>query len=202
MSDTGRRPDFCADGADRDRQQPARTRQSGAAGACRNQRRRDVVVRFAAQIPIRSISADWSKAAPCRRCNSPWSTPRRSPADNLGGSFTAPTGTGFTITGNDLPSSLAPGAELSGPVCLGEDERHRLERHDHDVRSDGRQRQRLLGGANAHHARHRRLGDGGGEPTGQHARRRSFSRMRMSAGPTASMSASPIRRRQARPIST
>ncbi len=36
------------------------------------------------------------------------------PADNLGGSFTAPTGTGFTITGNDLPSSLAPGENYQG----------------------------------------------------------------------------------------
>ena len=93
----------------------------------------------------------------------------------------APTGTGFTITGNNLPSPLAPGAELSGPVCLGEDERHRLERHVHDVRPDRRQRQRLLGGADPHHARHRRLGDGGGDADRSTRRRRSFSRMCMSA---------------------
>jgi hypothetical protein len=36
------------------------------------------------------------------------------PADNLGGSFTVPTGAGFTVIGNDLPSPLGPDATYQG----------------------------------------------------------------------------------------
>ena len=36
------------------------------------------------------------------------------PADNLSGTFTPPTGAGFIITGNDLPTPLAPGQNYQG----------------------------------------------------------------------------------------
>src|SRR5262249_51462464 len=39
------------------------------------------------------------------------------PSDNLVGTFTAPTGTGFVITGNDLPSPLRAGQIYQGPYA-------------------------------------------------------------------------------------
>ena len=36
------------------------------------------------------------------------------PGDSLGGTFTPPTGTGFMITGNNLPAAIKPGQNYQG----------------------------------------------------------------------------------------